>query len=62
MAPKKDKGKSKIVHYGYICNLYISVNDELLQAIAEATKNVTDGESSENDIDGDDDGDGDEDD
>ena len=31
-----------------------------MQAIAEATKDITDGESSENDIDGDDDGDGDE--
>ena len=37
------------------CNWYISVNDGLLQEIAEANKDVTDGESSKNDIGGDDD-------
>ena len=35
----------------------VIINDELLQAIAEANKDVTDGESSENDL-GEDDGDG----
>ena len=35
----------------------VITNDELLQAIAEANKDVTDGESSENDL-GEDDGDG----
>lgn len=39
----------------YLMQGDIIINDEFLQAIAEANKDVTDGESSENDIGGDDD-------